>query len=117
MGERSHGNAPVHVCSFLDNQIGDLADAHLGWRVRDWGLEKVTIRELSGERIAGSWFAWISDIYFASVSLGPSGEPFSAPTQALAARAGSLESDWFRAGIVRPVDASRKLHRVRRRNR
>jgi hypothetical protein len=72
---------------------------------------------LSGERIAGSWFAWISDIYFASVSLGPSGEPFSAPTQALAARAGSLESDWFRAGIVRPVDASRKLHRVRRRNR
>jgi hypothetical protein len=28
------------------------------------------------------------------------------PTQALAARAGSLESDWFRAGIVRPVAAS-----------
>ena len=36
---------------------------------------------------------WICDIYFPSVSLGPSeSEPLSAPTQALAARAGTLES-------------------------
>ena len=78
---------------FLDEQIGDGRCCPRDWSVCNPRLENVTIRELSDERIAGSCFAWICDIYFALVSLGPSGEPFSAPTQALAVRAGSLESD------------------------
>jgi hypothetical protein len=52
----------------LDEQIGDLVDAHPG--CHDRRLENVTIRELSRERIAGSCFPWICDISFLSVSTG-----------------------------------------------
>jgi len=58
-------------------------------------------------RIAGPCFAWFSDISFLLVSLANGS--FLGPTQALATRAGSLESD-------RNCEAGRrlrKLHRVR----
>jgi hypothetical protein len=74
-----------------DSRPHYLSDADLGG-CRDRRLEKVTIRELLRERIAGSCFAWICDIYFPLVSRGPPESEFSAPTQALAARAGSLNS-------------------------